>query len=288
METQPNVDDLRELTLALLKKNQQESGYNEATFERELGKVLDPNWQAGLFQLIESTIKSPGYFSTPHKVLEVGCGVASFVMLSLRTGHDAWGIDNDVPRLEIGKARMRAFGLDPSSADRLVFGDATATEFPPNSFDLVLGHQFIEHVPDPAGTISEMLRITKPGGFIVLYAPDYRAPFEAHYEIPWPPFLPRYMCKTWLDGFGKPYGTLDTFYYVSVPQILAIMEPLNCRVITAYTDRQIEPNAMRHFDCSTLQATFETARRFRAAFEARQLPENFMIATSQGVAAQKL
>ncbi|HTC29963.1 MAG TPA: class I SAM-dependent methyltransferase [Candidatus Acidoferrum sp.] len=288
METGQYPSDLRDLMLALIKKNQQETGFSDDIVEREIAKVLDPNWQLGLFGLIESVIKTPGYFSTPRSIIEVGCGVASLVIQSLQRGHDAWGIDNDVPRLEIGKRRMQAFGLDPSMGDRLLLGDATFTQLPPNSFDMVVGHQFIEHVPDPAGTISEMLRIAKPGGFIVLFAPDYRAPFEAHYEIPWPPFLPKAMCKTWLDGFGRPYGTLETFYYVCVPQMIGILEPLNCRITTAYNDRKIEPQAARHFDCSTLQATFETARKFRAGFEARSLPENFMIATSFGIAAQKL
>ncbi len=85
-----------------------------------------------------------------------------------------------------------------------------------------------------------------------------------------------------------PYGGLEEFYYTTVMQIVSYFEPLNCLIVNAYNDRKIEPQVMRHFDCSTKQATFECARKFRAAFEARQLPENFMIATSFGVAAQKL
>ena len=282
------MDDLRERALVLLGKGQAAFGFGDAVLERDLAKTLDPNWQTQLFAMVASVVQAPTFWATPRSVLEVGCGSGSFVTGGLKQGHDAWGIDNDVDRLAIGYARIDAFGLEPAWKGHLVHGDATATGFEPDRFDLVLGHQFIEHVPDPAGTISELLRITKRGGFVVLFAPDYRAPFEAHYEIPWPPFLQRELCKSWLDGFNRPYGGLDMFYYTTVNQILGIFEPLNCRVVTAYNDRKIEAQVMRHFDCSTPQATFECARKFRAAFETRQLPEHFMIATSFGVAAQKL
>lgn len=280
--------ELRENSLVLLAKGQAAFGFDDAIRERELAKMLDPNWQTKLFDLIASILQTPNYWSTPRSILEMGCGSGSFVTAALKSGHDAWGIDNDMDRLAVGSGRIHAFGLESAWAQRLVHGDASATSFPPNRFDVVVGHQFIEHVPDPAGTISEMLRVTKSGGFVVLFAPDYRAPFEAHYEIPWPPFLPRELCKSWLDGFDRPYGGLEQFYYTTVNQVVSYFEPQNCRIVAAYNDRQIEAQVMRHFDCSTPQATFECARKFRAAFQAHQLPENFTIATSFGVVAQKL
>jgi SAM-dependent methyltransferase len=280
--------ELRERVLTLLRRAQADYGYGDAVVERELAKAADRNWQAHLLGMTANTIGINDFWSTPRSVLEVGCGSGSFVTAALQAGHDAWGIENDTDRIAIGHARIDMFGMDPSWRERLVFGDATATPFEPGRFDMVLGHQFIEHVPDPAGTISELLRITKSGGFIVLYAPDYRAPFEAHYEIPFPPFISRERAKAWLDGFGRPHGGLDYFFYATAPQIVGIFEPLDCRVVRAYNDRQIESQVMRHFDVSTTAATFACAKKFRAAFEARQLPENFMSATSFAIAVQKL
>ena len=256
------MDDLREQALVLLTKSQALYGSDEATVQRELAKVLDPNWQENLLDFVGSVTQTSGYFATPRSILEVGCGSGSLVTTALKRGHDAWGIDNNVDRLAVGSARIDAFGLDSAWKKRMLQGDASASPFEPDRFDIVVGHQFIEHVPDPAGTISEMLRVAKPGGYVVLFAPDYRAPFEAHYEIPWPPFLSRERCKSWLDGFGRPYGGLDEFFYTTVAQLIGIFEPLNCRIVTAYNDRKIEPQVMRNFDCSTLQATFETARKY--------------------------
>jgi SAM-dependent methyltransferase len=282
------MDLLQERTMAFIRKGQANFGFGEAIAERDLAKTLDPNWQSHLFGMIAATIKDQNFWSSPRSTLEVGCGSAYFVTGALSRGHDAWGVDTDDGRLELGRLRIDTFGWPATWKDRLVLGDATATGFEPGRFDLVLGHQFIEHVPDPAGTVSELLRITKPGGYVVLYAPDYRAPFEAHYEIPWPPFLSRDRAKVWLDGFERPHGGLDLFYYTTAPQVLSLFEPLNCRVVNAHIDRQVETQVMRHFDCSTLAATLECAKNVRAAYEARRLPEHFMIATSFGIAAQKI
>jgi SAM-dependent methyltransferase len=282
------VDLLRERTLAFIRKGQANFGFGETIVERDLAKTLDPNWQSDLSGMIARTINEPAFWSTTRSTLEVGCGSGYFVTGGLALGHDAWGLDNDDGRLELGRLRIDTFGWPAVWKDRLVLGDATATGFEPGRFDLVLGHQFIEHVPDPAGTISELLRVTKHGGYVVLYAPDYRAPFEAHYEIPWPPFISRDRAKAWLDGFERPHGGLDLFYYTTAPHIASIFEPLDCRIVQAYNDRRIEQQAMRHFDCSTSAATLACAKKIRAAFEARQLPEHFTIATSFGIAVQKL
>ncbi len=282
-----NIETVRERALRVTLRAQAEYGFDQAIAERELGKVFDPNWQGQMLPFIEGVMKAPGYFSVPRAIFEAGAGAGGFVVAALRAGHDAWGIDNDDERMLLGKERIDALSLDPEWKQRLLKGDASDTHIEPNRFDLVLGHQFIEHVPNPGATISELLRITKPGGYVALFAPDYRAPFEAHYAIPWPPFLQRELCKIWLDGFERPHTGLDTFFYTTAPQIVGIFEALNCRVVNAYNDRLIEANVMRHFDCSTAEATHATARRFFASFKAGQLPENFTNATSLGVIVQK-
>ncbi len=283
-----NTDTVRERALFVTQRAQAEYGFDQSIVERELGKVFDPNWQGPLIPFMEQVMQVPGYFSTSRSIFEVGCGAGGFVVAALRMGHDAHGIDNDDERLLLGKDRIDALSLDTAWKERLLKGDASDTRIEPNTFDVVLGHQFIEHVPNPGSTITELLRITKPGGYVALFAPDYRAPFEAHYGIPWPPFLQRELCKIWLDGFNRPHAGLDTFYYTTAPQVVAYFEPQNCRIVNAYNDRNIEQNVSRHFDCSTPQATQETARRFRASFEAGSLPENFTVATSLGVVVQKL
>jgi SAM-dependent methyltransferase len=55
-----------------------------------------------------------------------------------------------------------------------------ALPFPDGSFDLVLSHEVLEHVRDDRLAMSEMARLLRPGGRVVVFAPNRGYPFETH------------------------------------------------------------------------------------------------------------
>jgi SAM-dependent methyltransferase len=55
-----------------------------------------------------------------------------------------------------------------------------ALPYPAESFDLALSHEVIEHVANDRRAITEMVRVLKPGGRLVLFAPNRGYPFETH------------------------------------------------------------------------------------------------------------
>lgn len=262
-------------------------GFGDELAHRLIGNLINKNQQDFLYAAVEYTIGVPGFFQTKRSILEAGCGTCAFVYSALERGHDAYGIDNDRNRLAVAYAKIPAYGYAPEWKDRALLGDATATPFEAGRFDVVVGHQFIEHVRDVPGSISELVRVTKPGGFIVFYAPDYRAPYEAHYQIPWPPFATRQMAETWVEAFERPTGFIEMFNYVTLPQVGAVFEALDCQIVSATIDRQIDPTAARLFDVSSTAALAKSAQLVRTAFEAGTLPENFRAATSFAIAARK-
>lgn len=81
--------------------------------------------------------------------------------------------------LDVGCGRNKypgAIGLDANpKTDADVIHDLGAFPypFPDNEFDWVLGTHVVEHVPDVMGFISELHRITRPGGRIRLITPHY-------------------------------------------------------------------------------------------------------------------
>jgi SAM-dependent methyltransferase len=278
--------DLERYAWALLEEGAAAFGFDRAVAERVLPRLISREGHDRLFSEMERTVGA-GYFSRPRSVFEAGCGTGSLVIPALERGHDAYGIDNDPSRLAVAHAKTRAYGLPPEWSERMRLGDAMDTGFEANRFDIVLGHQFIEHVPDPAGIISELLRITKPGGFLILYAPDYRAPFEAHYEIPWPPFAARWMLEEWVDAFSRPRGGLDQIFPVTLLQLAGIFQALPCDLVAAHNDFPIEERVSQHFDLSSRQAVRATALRMREAQATGTLSRNFTMPTSLAIAARK-
>jgi SAM-dependent methyltransferase len=51
---------------------------------------------------------------------------------------------------------------------------------PSSTFDLILSHEVIEHVQDDRAAVSEMIRVLKPGGRVVIFCPNRGYPFETH------------------------------------------------------------------------------------------------------------
>ena len=108
------------------------------------------------------------------KILEVGCGTGAMLRLLARRGDftgEAFGVDQC--RSFITAASKLAH-MD-SVGDRLSFqvGDAHSLDFPDASFDLVIAHTLISHVTEPALVLSEMARVVRPNGTVVIFDGDY-------------------------------------------------------------------------------------------------------------------
>jgi SAM-dependent methyltransferase len=84
--------------------------------------------------------------------------------------------------LDVGCGRNKtpgAIGLDSNSrTDADVIHDLgdIPYPFPADEFDEVIGNHVIEHVPDVMAFVSELYRVTKPGGRIKILTPHYSNP----------------------------------------------------------------------------------------------------------------
>jgi ubiquinone/menaquinone biosynthesis C-methylase UbiE len=99
------------------------------------------------------------------KVLEVGCGTGFFTLNLMLAGvvGEAHVTDISPGMVTVAERNARSLGLTVdgrvADAERLPYDDA--------SFDLVVGHAVLHHIPDVELALREVLRVLRPGGRFV-------------------------------------------------------------------------------------------------------------------------
>ena len=137
---------------------------------------MNPNqalWEKGDFTAIASMMRASGEsfvrslaLTPPLRALDLGCGDGTTALPLARLGADVVGIDIARNLVAAGKARAAAEGLS-----RLTFQEGDACELrgvPDRSFDLTLSVFGAMFAPRPADVAREMVRVTRPGGRVVM------------------------------------------------------------------------------------------------------------------------
>jgi SAM-dependent methyltransferase len=97
---------------------------------------------------------------TYRSALDVGCGEGRFCRLLQQRGIETIGVDPTVALLD--EARRRDAG------GQYVFGRAEKLEFDDGRFDLVVSYLSLFDIPDFRAAISEMARVLRPGGALLI------------------------------------------------------------------------------------------------------------------------
>jgi GT2 family glycosyltransferase/ubiquinone/menaquinone biosynthesis C-methylase UbiE len=122
-----------------------------------------------------------------REVLEVGGGRSGLTLLLYPTVR--------VTNLDVD----RSFADAPCNLQervRFVCGDATRLEFESRSFDAVTMFDVLEHIPDHESAISEALRVLRPGGYLLISAPN------EHWRFPYYRFM-RKWCPSEEEMFAE-------------------------------------------------------------------------------------
>lgn len=144
------------------------------------------------------------------RILNLGCGTGGFNVAAERAGAATWGIDTNPDAVRICRLR-RELG----AGGRYAVAGAEDLPFPADAFDLVYCLSTLEHVRDVERSIAEMVRVTRPGGAVVLYAPNSWSMYENHYKVFWLPRLPRPLARLYLRTLGRPTAFVDTLNYLT-------------------------------------------------------------------------
>ncbi|MEM7118290.1 MAG: class I SAM-dependent methyltransferase [Chloroflexota bacterium] len=101
-------------------------------------------------------------------VIDIGCGTGVSTALLAEQGLKSYGLDLSHPFLRIASENID---------NGFVQGDATRLPFAENSVDSVGLNAVIEHVPHVENLLSELTRVIKPQGYLIIFSPNLLSPF---------------------------------------------------------------------------------------------------------------
>jgi phosphatidylethanolamine/phosphatidyl-N-methylethanolamine N-methyltransferase len=124
-------------------------------YDRVFGKVFQASREA----VVRNLKIDPG-----ERVLEVGVGTGLCLPM-YPTLCDVTAIDVSEPMLQKAAERVREHDLTNVKLHKMDAGNMT---FADNSFDLIIAAYVVTAVPDYRKLMSEMVRVSRPGGRLVL------------------------------------------------------------------------------------------------------------------------
>ena len=130
-------------------------------------------WEKGDFTRIADTMRESGEALVQRlgitkglKVLDLGCGDGTTALPEAKLGADVLGVDIARNLVDAGNRRAKEHGLTNLKFQE---GDASNLEqVPDKSFDLVVSIFGAMFAPKPFDVAKEMVRVTRPGGRIVM------------------------------------------------------------------------------------------------------------------------
>lgn len=96
------------------------------------------------------------------RILDVGCGTGVFTKLLAQKDLDVKGVDESEKMLSYGKLKPELANVE------FVSGSAECLPFPDAHFDRILCAFMLEFAVNPGKVVTEMIRVLKPGGIMVI------------------------------------------------------------------------------------------------------------------------
>jgi ArsR family transcriptional regulator len=135
-----------------------------------------------------------------RNLVDLGTGTGRMLQLLAPRAARTVGLDASHAMLSVARANLEKAGL---RGIELRQGDIYAPPFPRNTFDLVVIHQVLHYLDDPARAIREAARLVAPGGRILVvdFAPhnlEFLREDQAHRRLGFSPD----QVAGWLDEAG--------------------------------------------------------------------------------------
>lgn len=138
------------------------SSHESARLHRQSDELASESWD-----LLDRAGVRPG-----DSAIDVGCGPRGIIELlceRVSPGGRVVGLDADPAHVAMASEFVASRGLVDV---QIVCADARHTGLHPESFDLVHARALLVNIPEPHEVVEEMVRLTRPGGFVAGLEPD--------------------------------------------------------------------------------------------------------------------
>jgi SAM-dependent methyltransferase len=142
------------------------SGYHERLWEGVPPGADPPDLDLRLAFLLERVRAVGAHGESPRRVLDVGCGEGRFAAELAHAGVTVVGVD-------VAEEALRRARANHPDLDLRVVPVEGPWPLADASFDVVWAGETIEHVADTAGWLSEVRRVLRSGGSLLLSTPAH-------------------------------------------------------------------------------------------------------------------
>lgn len=135
--------------------------YQSSLTKERLLEVVPRGWPK---DRVEAIVAVGGH---GERILDIGCGNGALLFQFRNSFECLVGLEYSAQRLSQARINLAEHNFVP------VVGSAEAmTAIASGSIDQIVSADTIEHVPDVYGAVSEMYRVLKPGGMLIINTPN--------------------------------------------------------------------------------------------------------------------
>jgi SAM-dependent methyltransferase len=158
------------------------------------GPLRDHWWNADYLELV---MRRRLGIDQPVRVLDAGCGQGHWGQILahlLPEGSAIVGVDREPEWIDVARRRAGELRHLPVPFE-YALGDVLALDFPDDAFDLVTCQTLLIHIDHPSDALAEMLRVLRPGGWLLCAEPNNLAAIGTFSSLSW-----EHRLDTQLDG----------------------------------------------------------------------------------------
>ena len=173
-------------------------------------------------------------FREDDKLLDVGYSQGLTIGYTGQVFPNLEGIEVDPAAQETAQKRLKKLGIKTI----LKIYDGKKLPYKDNSLDGIISTEVFEHVNNRDSFIKELNRVLKPGGKLIITAPNKLFPIECEFHLPLLSYFPKKIADMYVrvsgkgksyDGISHPFhsqfiGTLSKYFRVEDITLDAISE----------------------------------------------------------------